>query len=139
LESEPDRGEAAPARERSERRQRVLVIDDDADVRRVMNRVITMLGHDCVIVGHSSGAFEAVDAALRDRVPFEAIFVDLTMPGDLTGTEVIRRLVERKTGAKIIVMSGYSTDLVMANYREHGLSARLQKPFTVTDIEEILG
>ena len=139
LESKPSRGEDAPAREFSGRRQRVLVIDDDADVRRVMNRALSMLGHDCVIVGHSSSAFEAVDAALRDRVPFDAIFVDLTMPGDLTGTEVIARLVERKTGAKLIVMSGYSTDLVMANYREHGLSARLQKPFTVTDIEDVLG
>jgi len=139
LESKPSLNEDAPAREVSGRRQRVLVIDDDADVRRVMNRALSMLGHDCVIVGHSSSAFEAVDAALRDRVPFDAIFVDLTMPGDLSGTEVIARLVERKTGAKLIVMSGYSTELVMANYREHGLSARLQKPFTVTDIEDVLG
>ena len=139
LESKPSQGEDAPAREVSGRRQRVLVIDDDADVRRALNRALSRLGHDCVIVGHSSSAFEAVDAALRDRVPFDAIFVDLTMPGDLTGMQVIARLVERKTGAKLIVMSGYSTDLVMANYREHGLSARLQKPFTVTDIEDVLG
>ena len=139
LESTPSRDENAPAREVSRRRQRVLVIDDDAGIRRVMNRALTILGHDCVVVGHSSSAFEAVDAAQRDRVPFDAIFVDLTMPGDLTGTEVIARLVERKTGAKVIVMSGYSTDLVMANYREHGLSARLQKPFTVKDIEDVLG
>ena len=139
LESKPSPGEDAPAREVGGRRQRVLVIDDDADVRRVMNRALSMLGHDCVIVGHSSSAFEAVDAALRDRTPFDAIFVDLTMPGDLSGTEVIARLVERKTGARLIVMSGYSTELVMANYREHGLSARLQKPFTVTDIQGVLG
>ena len=104
-----------------------------------MNRALSMLGHDCVIVGHSSSAFEAVDTAQRDCVPFDAIFVDLTMPGDLSGTEVIARLVDRKTGAKLVVMSGYSTELVIANYREHGLSARLQKPFTVTDIKDVLG
>ena len=72
-------------------------------------------------------------------MPFDAIFVDLTMPGDLAGTEVIARLVELKTGAKLIVMSGYSTDVVLASYREHGLSARLQKPFTAADIEAVLG
>ena len=139
VEGTPSRGEDAPARTFSGRRQRVLVLDDDADVRRAMRKALSVLGHDCVVVGHSSSAFEAVDAAQRDRVPFDAIFVDLTMLGDLAGTEVIAKLVERKTEAKLIVMSGYSTDLVMANYREHGLSARLQKPFTVTDLEDVLG
>jgi len=37
------------------------------------------------------------------------------------------------------VMSGYSTDPVLARYREHGLIARLQKPFTVEEIEAVLG
>ena len=138
VEGTPSRGEDAPART-SSGRQRVLVLDDDADIRRAMSRALSVLGHDCVAVGHSSSAFEAVDAAQRDRVPFDAIFVDLTMLGDLAGTEVIAKLVERKTGAKLVVMSGYSTDLVMANYREHGLSARLQKPFTVTDLADVLG
>ncbi len=137
-ESKPSRDESSPERESRGRPQRVLVLDDDEGVRRVMKRALSMRGHDCLVVGHSSNAFEAVDAAQRDGVPFDAIFVDLTMPGDLAGTEVIARLVARKTGAKLIVMSGYSTDLVMANYREHGLSARLQKPFTVTDIENAL-
>ncbi len=139
LENTPTKAKDAQLRELSEKRQRVLVLDDDPGVRRVMQEALSVLGHACVVAGDSNSAFEAVDAAQRAGTPFDAIFVDLTMPGDLAGTDVIARLVERRTGAKIIVMSGYSTDLVMANYREHGLSARLQKPFTVTDIENALG
>jgi CheY-like chemotaxis protein len=114
------------------------VLDDDESVRHAMTTLLSVLGHECVAVGHSTNAFEAIDAAQRDRVPFDAIFVDLTMPGDLAGADVIARLVERKTGAKLIVMSGYSMDLVLAKYREHGLSARLRKPFTVTEVEKAL-
>lgn len=137
--NKPAPADDAPARERSGRRLRVLVLDDDEGVREAIKFALSLLGHECVVVGHSSSAFEWVEAAQRDDVPFDAIFVDLTMPGDIGGNDVIARLVERKTGAKLIVMSGYSTDLVMANYQEYGLSARLQKPFTVTDIERVLG
>ena len=103
-----------PPRESSGRRQRVLVLDDDAVVRRAMKAALTVFGHECVVVGQSSSAFEAIEAAQRDGAPFDAIFIDLTMPGDLAGNEVIAKLVEIKTGAKLIVMSGYSTDPVLA-------------------------
>jgi PAS domain S-box-containing protein len=138
-ESKPDLSECAPPRDSGGQSQRVLVLDDDESVRHAMTTLLSVLGHECVAVGHSTRAFEALDAAQRDRLPFDAIFVDLTMPGDLAGADVIAQLVERKTGARLIVMSGYSMDLVLPKFREHGLSARLRKPFTVTEVEEALG
>jgi len=131
-----DAGVLKPVSDR--KRQRILVLDDDEGVRSVMRVALSLLGHDSVIVGHSSEAFEAIERARREQSAFDAIFVDLTMPGDVPGNQVIARLVERSTGARLIVMSGYSDDPILSNYREHGLSARLQKPFTMAQVREVL-
>ena len=100
--------------------------------------MLSLLGHEAVVVAHSSEALEAFTRAGPDRPKFDAVFVDLTMPGDLSGQEVIARLRGLDPNARIIVMSGYSSDPVMANYREHGLNARLRKPFTVAQVGELL-
>lgn len=117
---------------------RVLVLDDDDGVRSVMRSMLSILGHDPTVVGNSEEAFAAIDAASAEHRPFTAIFVDLTMPGDLSGKEVIERLRARDEQAKIVVMSGYSTDPIMANFAAYGLSARLQKPFTLANVRELL-
>jgi PAS domain S-box-containing protein len=126
------------AKEAARGSKRVLVLDDDDGVRRVMGAMLSLLGHEAVVVAHSSEALEAFSRAGQDRPKFDAVFVDLTMPGDLSGEEVIARLRALDPNARIIVMSGYSSDPVMANYREHGLSARLRKPFTVAQVGELL-
>jgi CheY-like chemotaxis protein len=96
------------------------------------------LGHDVTVVGNSSDAFAAFERATAEGHPFGAIFVDLTMPGDLSGKDVIDHLRARDMTTKIIVMSGYSTDPIMANYEAYGLTARLQKPFTLANVRELL-
>ncbi len=60
------------------------------------------------------------------------------MPGDLGGAQVARDLRERNPEVKIIVMSGYSTDPVLAQARELGMVGALQKPFTIDMVREIL-
>ena len=60
------------------------------------------------------------------------------MPGDLSGKEVIERLRARDAQTKIVVMSGYSTDPIMSDYQEYGLTARLQKPFTLAEVRALL-
>ena len=117
---------------------RVLVLDDDDGVRNVMRSMLSMLGHDPTVVGSSAEAFASVDAASAENRPFALILVDLTMPGDLSGKEVIERLRARDAQTKIVVMSGYSTDPIMSNYREYGLTARLQKPFTLAEVRALL-
>jgi DNA-binding NarL/FixJ family response regulator len=61
------------------------------------------------------------------------------MPGDLGGMEVIRELRQRDPDVRLVVMSGYSEDPVMANARELGLIGALQKPFGVAVLREVLG
>jgi len=116
----------------------VLVLDDDEGVRRVMATTLRHLGHRVVATGRSVDAFEAFTTAAAQGDPFNVVFVDLTMPGDLGGAQVARDLRDRNPEVKIVVMSGYSTDPVMAQARELGMVGALQKPFTIDMVREIL-
>jgi CheY-like chemotaxis protein len=107
-------------------------------VRRVMDSTLRHLGHRVVATRKSIDAFEAFKAAAERGDPFDIVFVDLTMPGDLGGAEVARQLQKEEPGVKIVVMSGYSTDPVMARARELGMVGALQKPFTIDMVREIL-
>ena len=120
-------------------RRKVLILDDDGSVRKAMAAMLSIDGHVAIVTAGSAEAFEAFDAARRDEAPFDAVFVDLTMPGDLGGLEVIRELRDREPSVKLVVMSGYSEDPVMANARELGLVGALQKPFGVAALREVLG
>lgn len=139
IESESSTEATIPLATDTAKTMRVLVLDDDEAVRGVIGSMLAILGQDAVVVGTSIDAFDTLERELAANNPFDAIFVDLTMPGDLSGKEVIERLRARDVRAKIVVMSGYSTDPVMANFEGFGLSARLQKPFTVADLRELLG
>jgi two-component system, cell cycle sensor histidine kinase and response regulator CckA len=138
VESEVVGDPAMPVYAKKRRSSRVLVLDDDDGVRSVISSMLSLLGHEVTAVGSSGDAFAAIESSSTEARPFDAIFVDLTMPGDLSGKEVIERLRARSTASRIVVMSGYSTDPVMANYEAYGLAARLQKPFTLADVRELL-
>ncbi|MFA4948668.1 MAG: response regulator, partial [Candidatus Krumholzibacteriia bacterium] len=57
-----------------------------------------------------------------------------TIPGDMGGKETIGPLLQMDPAARVIVLSGYSNDDVLANFSKYGFRARLAKPFTKDDL-----
>jgi CheY-like chemotaxis protein len=81
---------------------------------------------------------EAVDIyknAMASDHSFNAVIMDLTIPGGMGGKEAIRELIKIDPNVKAIVSSGYSYDPIMANYSDYGFSAVLTKPYK--DIREL--
>ncbi|MBL8751889.1 MAG: response regulator [Planctomycetes bacterium] len=112
---------------------RVLVVDDDADVRRVAVRMLAMNG--CEAVGVESGA-EAIAMVQADPTAFHAAFLDLTMPR-LDGFEVARQLRLAAPSVLRILMSGYFDQVGASS--EPGLAhAFVQKPFTGAELTNAL-
>jgi CheY-like chemotaxis protein len=54
------------------------------------------------------------------------------------GEEAVRRLREIDPGVRAIVSSGYNTDPVLANFRDHGFAGVLPKPFKIQDLTALL-
>jgi CheY-like chemotaxis protein len=63
----------------------------------------------------------------------------LTIKGGIGGKETIKRLKELDPDVRAIVASGYSSDPVMANFREYGFDDALQKPYRLIDLRKALG
>jgi YesN/AraC family two-component response regulator len=64
--------------------------------------------------------------------------MDLTVPGGLGGKEAIKKLQEIDPEVKAIVSSAYSTDPVMANFREYGFSDFITKPYQSMELSKVL-
>jgi CheY-like chemotaxis protein len=82
--------------------KRVLVVDDEADVRRFLIAVLEKRGHETLTAADGREAFEIVEREHPDLV-----ILDLQMP-DQSGTDFYRRLAKHKAlqDTPIIVVSG---------------------------------
>ena len=118
--------------------RRILILDDDPRVRSVLGAMLNGLRQNVTVTGTSAEAFVVFQTAQGDGVPFDTAIIDLTMPGDLGGAAVVARLRGLDPAVKIVVMSGYSVEPTMSQYRELGLAGTLQKPFTMDDLRALL-
>ena len=121
----------------------VLVMDDDDMIRLGMTALLGELGYDVETTADGEEAIERYGEALKSDRPFDAVILDLTIPGGMGGAETIERLKELDPRVRAVVASGYSTDPIMANYREYGFKAVLPKPFQPAELsramDQVLG
>lgn len=115
---------------------RILVMDDDAMIRDVLQRSLTNLGYDVVCTQEGSEAVSLYEKALKSDRPFNAVIMDLTIPGGMGGKDAIVRLRELDPGVKAIVSSGYSDDPIMAKFSEYGFRDAVSKPYSIAVLSE---
>ncbi len=117
---------------------RVLVVDDEDMVRKILTRMLSLLGHESVLATSGDEAVELVQAAKDAGERFHLVIMDLTMPGSLGGTQATAALLKIDPEVKVIVSSGYSDDPAVAEYDKYGFAAALQKPYTLDALRETL-
>ena len=117
---------------------RVLVMDDEDLVLSTSDMMLRHLGYDTVLTRDGDEAVEAYRRALDAGQPFDAVIVDLTVPGGMGGKDALVHLLSLDPDAKVIVSSGYSTDPVMAQYAAHGFAAVVTKPYKVGELDRAL-
>jgi PAS domain S-box-containing protein len=117
---------------------RVLIMDDDESVRRVLHVMLELLGHQ---VFQASNGEEAI-AIYRDRLhsdePIDLVIADLSIPGGMGGKEAMSALLEIDPGTRAIVSSGYSSDPVMASCRDYGFRVAINKPYVLEKLEKAI-
>lgn len=94
----------------AERKLRVLVMDDEEPIRRLVEMTLTSFSHEVVCTADGDEFLAAHASALSSGKPFDLAVLDLTIPGGMGGKEAIRLLRERDQVIRAIVSSGYSTD-----------------------------
>jgi DNA-binding NtrC family response regulator len=110
--------------------RRVLVVEDDPDMRRALARCLVREG--C----HVDLATDGADAAEKiDRLRPELIITDLEMPRS-GGRDVVALAVERRT--PVVVLTGHATVQVAVELMRAGASNFLTKPFTPATLRHLL-
>ncbi|MBW1783604.1 MAG: response regulator [Deltaproteobacteria bacterium] len=139
-EREGAHGSAATEAEgkRPSKGQRILVMDDEAMLRNMAEKMLHLLGYEAETVGNGKEAVEAYRKSLKTSKPFDLVLLDLTVKGGQGGREAIRDLLKVNPEVRAVVCSGYADDPVMSNCEQYGFRASLAKPFTRTSIMHAL-
>ena len=127
---------ASPPRAKQQETGRVLVMDDEAAVLRLAERALRDAGYATKVVSNGSDAVEVYRMLFADGQRFDAVVLDLTVRGGMGGKEAAEHILAIDPAAHLMVSSGYSEDSVMAEYRRHGFSAVLPKPYTAQQLCE---
>ncbi len=117
---------------------RILLMDDEEEVRNTTGDVLKRLGYSVEFADDGARAIEIYQGALKKGQRFDAVIMDLTVPGGMGGKETILKLREIDPLVKAIVSSGYSNDPIMADFQKHGFKGVVAKPYRIRDLGETL-
>jgi signal transduction histidine kinase/CheY-like chemotaxis protein len=117
---------------------RILLVDDEEPILDLGSKVIGSLGYEVEVARSGEEAVEIYRKARGTSKPFDAVIMDLTIPGGMGGKETLKRLREMDPAVRAIVSSGYSNDPVMSGYRSHGFRGVIAKPYTIIEVARTL-
>ncbi|MFC1967620.1 PAS domain S-box protein [Chloroflexota bacterium] len=117
---------------------KILVMDDEEIIRDMLSMMLPVSGYQVELTSDGAEAIKKYVEARESGQPFDAVIMDLTIPGGMGGKEAIKKLLEIDPDARVIVSSGYTTDPIMSDYKKYGFSAIITKPYSVTQVEETL-
>jgi len=118
--------------------RKLLVVDDEESIREAMGQVLGYLGYEGEFVRDGAEAVERYERAKELGQPFDAVILDLTIPGGLGGKETVQKLRDIDPQVKAIVSSGYSHDPVMADFRKYGFEGVVAKPYKIEELRKVL-
>ena len=106
---------------------RILVVEDQDSIRRMIEALVQARGYSVTAVGTGS---KALDIALTD--PPDLILLDLMLPGRIDGFEVCRRIRSESVTASIpvVIISALDDDESKSRATQAGATAYYTKPFS---------
>jgi PAS domain S-box-containing protein len=116
----------------------ILVMDDEDFIRELVARMLPQMGYEVALAKDGQQALALYREAIEAGRPFDAVILDLTIPGGMGGKETLRQLADVDPHVRAIVSSGYSNDPVMANHTNHGFRAAVKKPYLVQEMSRVL-
>jgi DNA-binding response OmpR family regulator len=111
---------------------RILVIDDDRDHAESIVDILSMRGHEV------EAAFSGeAGVAIFKKQDFDLVFMDVKLPG-MNGVETFFEFKKIRPDARVMMMTGYSLEQLIAQAIENGAMGVLRKPFAIQDLLQIL-
>ncbi len=117
---------------------KILIMDDEEDIREAACDMLSQLGYEAHYVGDGSEAIIKYLEAKKTDHPFDLVVMDLTIPGGMGGKDTIKILLDEDPEIKAVVSSGYSTEPIMANFDKYGFKGVIQKPYQISVFSKVI-
>jgi CheY-like chemotaxis protein len=104
----------------------ILVVEDDDDLREVVERILAKSGYQVIAAG--SGP-KAIEAAKEHHGDIDLLLTDVVMP-QMQGNELARLLTAERPDLRVLFMSGYAEHALGASGTLEPGAILLEKPFT---------
>ncbi|MBA4066593.1 MAG: chemotaxis protein CheR [Isosphaera sp.] len=115
--------------------RRVLVVEDDPDIRESLRAILALDGHEVVTAGDGPAALAVFDRG----PPPDVALVDIGIPG-MSGYDLARSIRARTDGPlRLVALTGYGRPGDREAAFAAGFDAHLTKPFHPRDLDTVLG
>jgi len=109
-----------------------LIVDDDPDIRQLMEDVVEGEGYRATAVESGERAIEELD-----KQRFDFVFLDLVLPR-LSGVDVLRAIKARNNRTIVAVITGHGDDTLALEAMSLGPMFFIRKPFDMSEITTVL-
>lgn len=117
---------------------KILLMDDEEVILKVVGEMMKYFGYKVTLARDGAEAIRHYQQAMEAREPYDAVVMDLTIPGGMGGPEAMTYLREIDPGVRAIVSSGYSNDPIMADYESYGFCGVVRKPYRFEELNQVL-
>ncbi len=118
-------------RQAESRPSHILVVDDEVQVLAVAKAILEAHGFQASIAKSGEAALEILNLQAESEAgPIDVVVLDLSMPGGLSGFEVLERVRKQNQELPIVACSGYFQDNAREMCQAIGFSDILPKPYT---------
>jgi len=116
---------------------RLLIMDDEEELRMLLKTALTSLGYEVQTARDGAEAIALCEDARALGRGFDAALLDLTVSGGMGGIEAATKLKELDPSLKLIVSSGYSDAKVMSDFRRFCFDNVIPKPWKIADLSDV--
>lgn len=116
---------------------KILVMDDEDLVRNVAGKMLEFLGYQVVMAQEGREAITLFESHRNAGAPFDAVILDLVVPGGLGGADTLAELRRLDPQVKAIISSGYG-DTAPTGATPEGQVATIAKPYELKKLGEML-
>lgn len=113
---------------------RILILEDDAPIRRLMAATLRRAGHEVVETKDGRETIAIYRDAMENGSRFHLLICDLTIENGVGGVETMRQLTQIDPSILAIVSSGYSDAPAMSSPASFGFSGVLPKPYAPSEL-----
>lgn len=112
----------------------ILIVDDEAIIRMLMEEMVVALGFDALT---ASGGKEALQIVKEQGDRIRLVLLDYSMPG-MDGVAVFKELRKIRPDIAVLLASGYSEEAVAERFKGLGLNGFIKKPFNLNCLVDAL-